>query len=60
MTLPSDYLEYPRRRYDMDNDWYRWRPHFAIPAQPWPNGARVALWLSTSLEFFPLNPTGKP
>ncbi len=60
MTLPSDYLEYPRRRYDMDNDWYRWRSHFAIPAQPWPNGARVALWLSTSLEFFPLNPTGKP
>lgn len=60
MTLPADYLEYPRRRHGMDQDWYPWRPHFAQPARTWPNGARLAVWLCTSLEFFPLNPTGKP
>lgn len=60
MSLPADYLQYPRRRYGMDQDWYDWRSHFAIPKQAWPNGARVAIWISTALEFFPLNPTGKP
>lgn len=60
MTLPEDYLRYPRRRHAMDQDWYTWRPHFTLPAIPWPNGAAVAIWLCTSLEFFPLNPAGKP
>jgi allantoinase len=60
MSLPDDYLQYPRRRHGMDQDWYDWRSHFALPAQPWPNGACVAIWISTALEFFPLNPTGKP
>lgn len=60
MSLPADYLSYPRRRHGMDQDWYDWRPHFALPARCWPNGARLAVWLCTSLEFFPLNPTGKP
>jgi allantoinase len=60
MSLPDDYLQYPRRRYGMDQDWYDWRSHFTLPARPWPNGARVAIWINTALEFFPLNPTGKP
>jgi peptidoglycan/xylan/chitin deacetylase (PgdA/CDA1 family) len=60
MSLPDDYLQYPRRRPGMDQDWYDWRAHFSLPAQTWPNGARVAIWISTALEFFPLNPTGKP
>jgi allantoinase len=60
MTLPPDYLEYPRRRHGMDQDWYGWRPHFTLPTRPWPNGARLAIWLCTSLEFFPLDPSGKP
>ncbi|MCU0758007.1 MAG: polysaccharide deacetylase family protein [Steroidobacteraceae bacterium] len=60
MSLPDDYLRYPRRRHGMDQDWYRWRPHFEQPAHPWPNGARLAVWICTSLEFFPLNPLGKP
>lgn len=60
MSLPDDYLQYPRRRYGMDQDWYDWRSHFTLPARPWPNGARLAIWISTALEFFPLNPTGKP
>jgi allantoinase len=60
MTLPQDYLEYPLRRHGMDHDWYPWRNHFSIPAHAWPNGARLAVWLCTSLEFFPLNPSGKP
>jgi peptidoglycan/xylan/chitin deacetylase (PgdA/CDA1 family) len=60
VTLPNEYLQYPRRRYGMDQDLYAWRNHFAIPPKPWPNGARVAVWLCTQLEFFPLNPSGKP
>ncbi len=60
MTLPEDYLHYARRRHGMDHDWYRWRPHFAEPARAWPNGARLAIWICTCLEFFPLNAIGKP
>ncbi|MFM7706782.1 MAG: polysaccharide deacetylase family protein [Gammaproteobacteria bacterium] len=60
MSLPDDYLRYPHRRHGMDQDWYAWRPHFSMPARAWPNGARMAVWICTSLEFFPLNPVGKP
>ncbi len=60
MSLPDDYLLYPRRRYGMDHDWYDWRGQRDLPVLEWPNGSRVAVWLCVSLEFFPLNPLGKP
>jgi len=60
MTLPDDYLVYPKRRYGMDHDWYDWRGQPDLPPIAWPNGAAVAVWLCVVLEFFPLNPDGKP
>jgi allantoinase len=60
MSLPDAYLQYPLRRHGMDHDWYAWRSHFSLPARRWPNGAGLAVWVCTSLEFFPLNPIGKP
>jgi len=60
MTLPDEYLIYPRRQHGMDHALYPWSDLFARNPVKWPNGARVALMVSPALEFFPLNPTGKP
>ncbi|MCB2107711.1 MAG: polysaccharide deacetylase family protein [Rhodobacteraceae bacterium] len=60
MTLPKEYLEYPMRRYGMDQDIYEWSILFKRPKAKWPNGARVALWITTDLEFFPLDHPTKP
>jgi peptidoglycan/xylan/chitin deacetylase (PgdA/CDA1 family) len=60
MALDPSYLRYDRRRYGMDHERYAWSMLVDRPAVTWPNGARIALWLSVHLEFFPLNPEGKP
>lgn len=60
MALPDDYLKYPNRRHGMDHDLYRWSMLKDRAPVRWPNDAKVALWISVSLQFFPLNPTGKP
>lgn len=60
MTLPEDYLEYPRRRHGMDHDLYPWSSMFARPKIAWPGGAKVALWITVSLEYFPLTPNDGP
>jgi hypothetical protein len=60
MTLPDQYLIYPKRTYGMDHDWYDWRGQPNLPKMDWPNKARVAVWICVSLEFFPLNPVNKP
>ncbi|MDX2224446.1 MAG: polysaccharide deacetylase family protein [Rhodospirillaceae bacterium] len=60
MTLPKEYLEYPLRRYGMDQDFYAWSILFRRPKVKWPDGARVALWITTDLEFFPLDQPAKP
>ena len=58
--ISDDYLKYPLRRYGMDHDRYEWSMlHTRKPVQ-WPNGARVALWVSVSLQWFPLDQQGKP
>jgi len=60
VTLPAEYLQYPRRQRGMDQDWYEWVDHFQRPPVVWPGGARVALWIVPSLEFFPLTPGSGP
>ena len=60
MSLPEDYLRYPRRRYGMDHDLYDWS---ALPDRApvrWPGDADVALWITPVLEFFPLTPNDGP
>lgn len=58
--ISDDYLRYPKRRYGMDHERYDWS---ALPQRKrvqWPGNARVALWVSVSLQWFPLDQRGKP
>ena len=60
MSLPDDYLEYPKRRHGMDHDRYEWSMLHERKAVTWPGGARIALWVVPALEFFPLDQPAKP
>ena len=60
MTLDPSYLAYPRRRYGMDHDRYDWSLLQRRPRVEWPNGKRVALWVTVAVEFFPLDQRGDP
>ncbi len=60
MTLPKEHLEYPVRRYGMDHELYDWSLLVKRKNVQWPNGARIALWVTASLEFFPLDQPAKP
>ena len=55
MALDPDYLRYPMRRYGMDHDRYDWSILPERPKVAWPGGARIALWITVALEFFPLD-----
>ena len=59
-TLPADYLDYPLRRHGMDHDRYDWSMLPQRPPVAWPGGARIALWVTVSLQWFPLNMKGQP
>ena len=60
MTMPDDYLEYPWRRHGMDHDRYDWSILPRRKKVAWPNGARIALWITPLVEWFPLDMKGKP
>lgn len=60
MTLPADYLAYPRRREGYDHDLYRWSSIFDRAPVTWPGGRPVAVWVCVSLEWFPILPTDTP
>ncbi len=55
MSLPDSYLTYPHRRAGMDHTRYAASNLFQRKPVAWPNGARVALWIVPTLEFFPLD-----
>ncbi|MBT3536509.1 MAG: polysaccharide deacetylase family protein, partial [Rhodospirillaceae bacterium] len=55
MTLTDDYLKYPKRGHGMDHDRYTWSQLHERPAVTWPNGARIALWVVTQLQWFPMD-----
>jgi peptidoglycan/xylan/chitin deacetylase (PgdA/CDA1 family) len=55
MTLPSTYFEYPFRRPGMDHERYAYSNLFDRRPVRWPDGARIALWIVPTLEFFPLD-----
>ena len=54
------YLEYPKRAYGNDHDLYPW----SYSAQREPvrldDGTKLDAFIVVPLEFFPLNPSGKP
>lgn len=60
MALPDGYLSYPHRKRGMDHDFYDWSILFRRPRVEWPGGARVALWVVPSLEWFPLDMGAAP
>lgn len=60
MALPNEFLEYPQRRHGMDHDLYTWSNLFERVPLQLPNNAKVGLMLTIPIEYFPLNPTGKP
>jgi allantoinase len=60
MSVDDSYLIYDRRRYGMDHDFYDWSQLIDRSPVVWPNGKRLAVWINVSLQFFPLNQTGKP
>lgn len=60
MSMPDDYLDYPKRGYGQDHDFYDWRMAKDRPKITWDGGAKVAVCFIVPLEFFPLNPSGVP
>jgi allantoinase len=60
MTLDPAYLQYPSRREGYDHDLYPWSAiHTRKPLQ-WPGEKKVAVWITVSLEYFPMTPTDIP
>lgn len=53
-------LDYPNRRYGNDHDRYEWSMLTDRAPLKWPGGKSLALFVVVPLQFFPLNPTGKP
>jgi len=60
MSLPSDYLKYENRRHGMDHDLYPVSYLNERKPVQWPDGKKVALWITIALEFFPLTPNDGP
>ena len=58
--MDKSYLEYPKRAYGQDHEFYEWRQGKDRPKLSWDNKAKVAISLIIPLEFFPLNPSGAP
>ncbi|MDP6343304.1 MAG: polysaccharide deacetylase family protein, partial [Alphaproteobacteria bacterium] len=47
-------------KYGMDHDRYDWSVMFERQPVTWPNGARVALWVIPTVEWFPLDMENTP
>ena len=60
MTLDKACLEYPRRRYGQDHDWYDWSMLTDRPGVTWPDGKKLAVWINACVEFYPLNQRNIP
>ncbi len=60
MSLPPDYLIYDNRHYGQDIARYDWAMAHDRPKIIWPDAKSVAVLIIVPLEFFMLNPSGKP
>lgn len=58
--LDQTYLQYPKRQYGYDHDWYDWSMLETRPALVWPGKKPLAVWINVSLQQFPLDQKGKP
>jgi len=60
VSLPDEYLKYPMRRYGNDHDRYQWSMLQDRAPIQWPDGKSLAVWINTSVQFYPLNERGIP
>lgn len=60
MTLPNDYTSYPKRRHGQDHDRYDWNPVIQREKTSLKNGKSLGVAIIVPLEYFMLNPSGKP
>ena len=60
MALTDDYFQYPHRGHRMDHDLYQWSDLFERKPVKWPGGARVALWVTPILQWFPFDAPATP
>jgi peptidoglycan/xylan/chitin deacetylase (PgdA/CDA1 family) len=60
MPLPDDYLVYPFRKAGPDHSRYAASPYRDRAPLALAGGAKLGLWVTVLVEFFPLNPSGKP
>jgi len=60
MSLPNESMQYPQRRHGMDHERYEWSNLPDRPKVSWPGGARIALWVTPILQWFPLDMTATP
>ena len=60
MELPKSYLEYSNRKKGQDIDRYPMRYAIDRDKKALPDGAALGVAVIVPLEFFMLNPTGKP
>lgn len=58
MSLPDDYIQYPKRAEGYDHEFYPWSNMHQRKPVEWPGGKSVAVWLCISLEWFPITPEG--
>jgi len=60
MSLPDDYLTYPKRKRGQDHDRYAMRYVGDRKKKSFSSGAALGVAIVVPLEYFMLNPTGKP
>lgn len=60
MALDKAHLQYPERSYGMDHERYDWSQLSERKPVSWPGGAKLALWINISLQYFPLDQKGVP
>ncbi len=58
--MTSGRLTYPYRRRGLDHDWFVHAPTHNRPSVGWPQGKRIALWITVPIEFFPLDAPAQP
>jgi peptidoglycan/xylan/chitin deacetylase (PgdA/CDA1 family) len=58
--MTADRLTYSRRHRGLDHDWFIHEPTIKRAPLVWPQGHRVALWITVPIEFFPMDATASP
>jgi allantoinase len=60
MAMGVDYITYPKRGLGMDQDRYPYREFRKAPALKLPNNAKLALFVTVPVEWYPMDASNKP